>query len=126
MKQFTRDLSGVAAYLNKILVCRATADNHLSNLQKLLQQLQDRGLRCNREKCIFAECSVEYLGHRISYDNIAKGSIIKALKKMPAPTDVSSLKSFLGSVQLYNKFLPHFSTVITPLQELLRKRAKWH
>jgi len=126
MEQFTRALSGVAAYLDKILVCRATAEDHLTNLWILLQQLLDRGLRCNREKCIFAECSVEYLGHRLSHDNIAKGSRIKVFKKMPAPTDVSSLKSFLGSVQFYNKFLPNFSTVITPLPELLRKRAKWH
>ena len=45
---------------------------------------------------------------------------------MPAPKDVSTLQSFLGSVQFYAKFLPfHFSTNAVPLYKLQRNDVSW-
>ena len=49
-----------------------------------------------------------------------------AVQKMPPPTDVCSLKSFLGSVQFYAKFLPaNLSTIAEPLYQLTRKDIPW-
>ena len=62
MSQLTNDLKDVAVYLDDILVSGATAKDHLQNLRSMLQRLQDKGLRCRLEKCIFAQPSVEYLG----------------------------------------------------------------
>ena len=64
-----------------------------------------------REVCVR---TVEYLGHLLSNKGIAKGEKVDAVKNMPAPTNVSSLRSFLGSVQFYGKFLPNLSTVSEP------------
>ena len=44
---------------------------------------------------------------------------------MPPPSDVSTLHSFLGSVQFYGKFIPKFSTLSEPLNRLLRKQMPW-
>ena len=44
---------------------------------------------------------------------------------MPAPSNVSQLCSFLGSVQFYNKFLPDLSTISEPLYHLTEKHTKW-
>ena len=44
---------------------------------------------------------------------------------MPAPTDVSSLRSFLGSVQFYNKFLSNLATITDPLYRLTKKGIQW-
>ena len=44
---------------------------------------------------------------------------------MPAPSDVSSLRSFLGSVQFYGKFIPNLSTISEPLTRLTRKDQPW-
>jgi len=45
---------------------------------------------------------------------------------MPAPHDVSTLRSFLGSVQFYTKFLPPtFASVVEPLYRLTRKGHRW-
>ena len=54
---------------------------------------------------IVAEPSIEYLGHTHSQKGIAKGSKVDALIQMPPPKNVSSLRSFLGSVQFYSMFL---------------------
>ena len=66
MEQLTSDLNGVAIYLDDILVSGTDAQDHLNNLQALLTRLQEKGLRCRREKCVFAQPVVEYLGHLLS------------------------------------------------------------
>ena len=73
MDQLTMDLPDVATYLDDILVSRIVAEDHLSNLWRLLQRLQDKGLHCRLEKCHFAQPYVEYLGHLLSQQGIAKG-----------------------------------------------------
>ena len=49
MEKITRDLAGVAVYLDDILVSGCNAVDHLDNLHALLQRLQDNGLRCKLE-----------------------------------------------------------------------------
>ena len=125
MDQLTSDLPGVAVYLDDILVSGATAQEHLNNLNRLLQRLSDKGLRCRLEKCSFAQPVVEYLGHLLSKKGIAKGTKVDAVMNMPAPTNVPSLRSFLGSVQFYSKFLSNLSTLLEPLYRLTKKNIQW-
>ena len=63
MEQLTSDLKGVAVYLDDILVSGKDAQEELQNLRVLLRRLDEKGLRCRREKCVFAQPVVEYLGH---------------------------------------------------------------
>ena len=125
MNQLTSDLTGVAVYLDDILISGTTAEDHLNNLRQLLKRLNDKGLRCRIEKCVFAEDSVTYLGHTISRNGISKGPKADAVTKMPAPSNVTQLRSFLGSVQFYNKFLTDLSTISGPLYHLTEKNTKW-
>ena len=126
IENLTCDLPGVAAFQDDILISGKNAEDHLSNLERLLTRLNDKGLRCRREKCHFAQPSVEYLGHTLSAEGISKGSKVAAVLKMPPPTDVSSLKSFLGSVQFYGKFIPNLSTLAEPLYRLTKKATTWN
>ncbi|CAM1297651.1 Uncharacterised protein r2_g703 [Pycnogonum litorale] len=126
MENLTNDLPGVAVYLDDMLVSGKDANDHLNNLRGLLQRLNENGLRFRKEKCSFAQTSVEYLGHILSKDGIAKGSKVDAILQMPPPTDVSSLKSFLGSVQFYGKFLTDLATIAEPLYHLTKKTTTWH
>ena len=66
-----------------------------------LPELFRPGLRCKLKNCAFAQPSVEYLGHALSRHGIAKGLKVDAVLKMPAPTDVPSLCSFLGTPQFH-------------------------
>ena len=98
MEGITCDLKGVAVYLDDILVSGSNEEEHLKNLQSLLQRLQDKGLRCCQQKCVFAQPSVEYLGYTISKEGISKGKRkVDAILDMPVPTNVSS---FLGSISI--------------------------
>ena len=125
MDQLTEDLKGVAVYMDDILVSGSSPQEHLSKLQGLLQRLTEKGLRYRLEKFLFAQPSMECLGHLLSHQGIAKGPKVDAVKKMPAPTNVQSLRSFLGSVQFYSKFLPNLSTILTALHQLIEKGTAW-
>lgn len=126
MDQLTKDLPGVAVYLDDILVSGKDREDHVSNLRGLLQRLDEKGLRCRLEKCQFASPYVEYLGHLLSHEGIAKGPKVDAVLKMKPPTDVSSLRAFLGSVQFYAKFLPtNLATISSPLYRLTKKNTPW-
>ena len=127
MDDLTSDLPGVAVYLDDILVSGKDAKDHYHNLQRLLDRSHDKGLRCKREKCTFAKPQVEYLGHMLQRDGIHKGHKVDAVLNMPAPSDVTSLKSFLGSVQFYAKFLPpSYATEAEPLYRLTKKDVEWN
>ena len=125
MENLTSDLPGVAIFQDNMLVSGQDANNHLSNLKRLLTHLNDKGLRCRHDECQFAQPSVEYLGHTLSAEGISKGSKVEAVLKMPPPTDISSLKSFLGSVQFYWKFIPNLASMAEPLYRLTKKATPW-
>ena len=125
MDMLTSDLKGVAVYMDDILVSGTTAAEHLQNLKSLLKHLEEKGLRCRLEKCLFAQPSVEYLGHILSQQGISKGHKVDAVKMMPPPENVSSLRSFLGSVQFYSKFLPNLASITEPLHRLTKKGVPW-
>ena len=70
---------------------------------------------------------VRYLGHRINSAGIKSlPDKVRAIAMAPDPTDVSELRSFLGLVQYYQKFLPNLSSMLEPLHELLRQSVPWH
>ena len=46
---------------------------------------------------------------------------LKAIQDALRPKDVTALKSFLGLIMFYSRFMPHHSTVLAPLHQLLKK-----
>ena len=92
----------------------------------MLCKLEGAGLRLNRAKCAFMLPSVEYLGHRIDREGLhpTEEKVI-AIHNAPVPTSVTVLKSFLGLLNYYSKFLPNVSSTLAPLYLLLRKKQKW-
>ena len=50
---------------------------------------------------------------------------MRSISEAPAPLNVTQLRSFLGVVSYYSKFLPNPSTMLAPLYRLLQKQTKW-
>ena len=71
--------------------------------------------------------TVEYLGHVISEKGIRPTEEkTKAIVNAPTPQNVTQLKSFLGLLNYYGKFLPHLASMLAPLYTLLKKGTPWH
>ena len=126
MDKLTADLTGVSVFLDDILVSGHDAPSHVNNLRRLLQRLSDNGLKCRLEKCSFAQPTVEYLGHTLSADGVSKGQKLDAVLAMPPPTNVAQLRSFLGHVRFYSKFMPpSLASILEPFHRLLRQDSSW-
>ena len=67
-----------------------------------------------------------YLGHKIDSEGLRPvADKVDAIQAAPAPKNVAELKSYLGLLSYYEKFLPNLSTVLAPLYCLLRLTSKW-
>ena len=62
-----------------------------------------------------------YLGHKINRDGIhPTDERVKAIQNMPSPSDVTTLRSFLGAVSQLGRFIPNLQTLCSPLHQLLQ------
>ena len=126
METLLQGCKGVSVYLDDILISGATAEEHLQNLDKALSILETAGIKLNRDKCAFLLPKVEYLGHVIDEQGLhPTEEKVKAIKDAPRPKNVSELRAFLGIINYYGKFLPNLSAQLSPLHELLQKKARW-
>ena len=84
-------------------------------------------MRLKKSKCYFLAESVEYLGHVITNEGLqpTQAKVI-AVQNAPVPQNITQLKSFLGLINYYRKFLPDLSSLLAPLNNLLQKGTKWN
>ncbi|KAL5484391.1 hypothetical protein EMCRGX_G020882 [Ephydatia muelleri] len=126
MESLLRGIPGVCVFFDDILVSGPSERDHLCNLEKVLSCLEESGLKLKLSKCSFLLSSVEYLGHRISAAGIQPTEDKKkAILQAPAPKNVTQLKSWLGLLNYYSKFLPNLSATLAPLYDLLKSQRSW-
>lgn len=126
MDQILSGLTGVQCYLDDLLITGKDEQEQLRNLNATLQRLEEYGLRVRKDKCEFFHPSVEYLGHVIDSSGLHKApSKVKAVVEAPSPQNVSQLRSFLGLLTYYAKFVPNLANMLKPLHELLNKTKQW-
>ena len=127
MDSLLQDIPLTCAYIDDILVSGVDEEDHLHNLNLVFNRLESAGLTLKQSKCAFASPSVEYLGHIIDKEGLHPSPTkVEAIKNAPEPSNVSELKSFLGLLNYYGKFLPNLSVVLSSLYSLLQKKSKWN
>ena len=116
----------VCAYLDDILVTGRTDEEHLSNLDKVLSRLAKAGMRLNVDKCTFMAPEVTYLGYRIDTEGLhAVNEKVQAIAMAPAPQNSKQLRSYLGCLNYYGRFIKNLSSEIAPLNKLLTKNEQF-
>ena len=79
-----------------------------------------------KDKCAVLLPQVKYLGHQISQKGLhPTKEKVRAIVEAPAPQNITQLKSFLGMLNYYSKFLPNLSTLLATLYKLLHKKMSW-
>ena len=116
----------ILSYLDDILICSDTIENHVTKLNNVFDRLQNAGLTIRPSKCRFFQERLVFLGHEISSKGIAPNNLkVKAVEMFPQPTSKKELKSFLGLSGFFRKFVKGYSTIAGPLTELLKDDSKW-
>ena len=96
----------VVVYLDDIVIYRKSLDEHVHHLKKVFRLLRQNELYVKKMKCSFALGEVGLLGHRIKDGKLMMDeSKIKSIQEWDPPTKVPQLRSFLGLVNYYRRFI---------------------
>ena len=115
------------AYLDDIIIFSDSLEEHRQHVRLVLQALQDSQLHLKPAKCVWNTTEISFLGFtavagkglRMSDDKI------QALRDLPKPRGLTDLRSLLGMVNFYDKFIPHYSDIVAPLTDLTKKDRPW-
>jgi len=109
-------------YLDDIIVFSTSKQEHFDSLQKILRKLQDANLKIQLDKSEFLKQETEFLGHVITTRGIKPNpNKIEAINKFPLPKTAKQIKSFLGLVGYYRKFIKDFAKIAKPMTSYLKK-----
>lgn len=112
-------------YMDDIIIFSTSLQEHISNLTQVFQKLRDSKLKIQLDKSEFLRQNVEFLGHVITPNGIKPNpNKIKAIEKFPIPTTAKEIKSFLGLLGFYRKFIKDFAKITKPFTKCLKKGEK--
>lgn len=113
-------------YLDDIVVPGKSFQEALDNLDVVLTRLSMAGLKVKTKKCALFQRSVVFLGHRVGGDGIRPVEAkVKTVKEWPTPRNVKDVRTFLGLVGYYRRFIHGFCSLAEPLTRLTRKDCAW-
>ncbi|GJT12311.1 reverse transcriptase domain-containing protein [Tanacetum coccineum] len=96
----------------------------LTHLEKMLKRCEDTNLSLNWEKSHFMVKEGIVLGHKISKSGLeVDRAKVEVIAKLPHPTSVKGVRSFLGHAGFYRRFIQDFSKIARPMTHLLEKET---
>nr|GFC49028.1 reverse transcriptase domain-containing protein [Tanacetum cinerariifolium] len=113
-------------FMDDLSVFRNSFENCLPRLEKMLQRCEDTNLSLNWEKRSFMVKEGIVLGHKISKNGIeVDRAKVDVITKLPHPTTVKGVWSFLGHAGFYRRFIQDFSKISRPMTHLLEKNTSF-
>ncbi|CAH9141668.1 unnamed protein product [Cuscuta epithymum] len=114
-------------FMDDFSVYGISFDDCLENLEKVLSKCEEANLILNWEKCHFMATEGIVLGHKISEKGIeVDPAKIEVIEKLPPPSSIKGIRSFLGHAGFYRRFIKDFSKISKPLTNLLSKDVEFN
>lgn len=124
MEQLLNGIEGCANYIDDIIISAPTLAEHFERLERVLDILQSKGIKCKQQKCQFLLDNITYLGRRISSQGVLPDeSGVAAVKDIKPPTNIKELEAFMGKANYYHNFVPNFSSIAAPINKLRKKNT---
>ena len=112
----------IEIFMDDFSIFGSSFDNCLHNLSLVLQKCENTNLVLNWEKWHFMVQEGIMLGHKISQKGIKVDKAkVEIIEKLSPPTSVKAIRSFLGHVGFYKRFIKDFLKIAKPLSILLMK-----
>jgi hypothetical protein len=113
-------LERVRPYIDDVIINSRSVGEHLGDLAALMQRLHQHGIKVAPRKMHIGCQRVKYLGHVLTPQGISVDpDKVRALTAMPVPTNVSTLRAWLGLASYYRRFVKGMARIVAPLNALL-------
>ena len=109
------------AIADDVMLFVTSFDTMYDTLDKVLNRFLECGTTLNKQKCKLFRNKVEFFGFVFSEKGITPQTKIESIPNMPPPTNISELRSFLGTANYLSRFIPNYSMRMYPLLELTKK-----
>ena len=108
-------------YIDDIIIFSESVENHIADIERILQKLFQANMRISLDKSKFFKTSVEYLGFIVSTNGIKTcPNKIETIVNYEVPTTLRGLRSFLGLAGYYRRFVKDYAAIAKPLTKILR------
>lgn len=115
----------VFTYLDDIIISTENFEHHIEILNKVYDRLKYADLVINIDKCNFCRNELKYLGFVVNENGLKTSpDKIESMLKFPIPTTTTEIKRFLGLCSWYRRFIKDFASLVSPINDLLKKRKK--
>ena len=113
-------------FVDDILIYSQSEDEHENHLWIFFQALRYHQLYAKFSKCEFCLIEVKFLGHVVSASSVlVDPEKVEAIMSWERPKSVFKIRSFLGLVGYYRRFIKNFSRLAAPMTRLTRKGVKF-
>jgi hypothetical protein len=118
-------MENVICFIDDIaLITNESFENHLNQLDDILQRLKENNLEINGDKSSFCAIEAEFLGFVLTRHGVKpQVKKVEAIVKIATPKTVKQVHSFNGMINYYKDHIPHRSDLLTPLTTLTKKGA---
>lgn len=108
-------------YMDDIIIYSASLQQHIQDLKVVFKKLKMSNLKMQQDKSEFLRKEIDFLGHIVTPEGIKPNpKKIEAIKKFPLPTTRTHIKSFIGLLSYYRKFIKDLAKITKPLTKQLK------
>ena len=116
----------VFLYIDDLIAVSHTFDDHLAVLREIFARFRSANLRFSCSKSAFFQSKIVFLGHEVSASGIVPPpGKLDPIRHYPVPTSQKEILRWLGLVNWFAKYVPHFSVVAKPLYRLTKDNVPY-
>ena len=106
-------------YLDDVIIFSRTEEQHLERMHVVFDRLREHSLKLKPSKCEVFRTEINYLAHHISKEGVLPSKKnLEAIAQCPPPDTYTKVKSFVGLVGHYRRFIKGFANIAAPLYDL--------
>ena len=113
-------------YMDHVLIASYTEKEHLDHITQVFERFRKFKMKLKLAKCEFGRSEIQFLGHIINHEGIRTlPEKTEEISKIKAPRNANEVRTFLGLLNYYRRFIPAFSDLMHQIQKLLKKNVKF-
>ncbi len=117
----------MVVYMDDLLIFSKDQKSHIKHLKKVLSRLEEHKLYVSPKKCEFMKSEISFFGMIVGRRGTKVDSKkVEVLKNWPTQKTLTDVRSFMGLLQFFRRFIKDFSKIATPSTNLSKKGEGIH